>query len=173
MCSLVDRLYFRYSGALLFNIMAFTLPALYSTLSKIWVARINRSMVVTTDSYTYISIIVEVLNEGLPRAAFLIIGDKNRSLHNRLNLSFTLIIFQMTAGLIMSVAFIGAAERFASAFVPSNVRAASINYIRISALVSLTSSTNVAVSYSTRAMDRPDVPLAINLSTIGVLLISS
>jgi hypothetical protein len=57
--------------ALLFNIAAFFLPALYDTLSKLWVASIDSSLVVTTDIYTYIGVIAEVLNEGLPRAAFL------------------------------------------------------------------------------------------------------
>ena len=32
----------RYSGSLLFNLAAFTLPALYATLSKLWVANIDR-----------------------------------------------------------------------------------------------------------------------------------
>lgn len=59
---------FRYSGAILFNLGAFILPALYSTLSKLWVAQIDSNQVVTTDVYTYIRVIVEVLNEGLPRS---------------------------------------------------------------------------------------------------------
>jgi hypothetical protein len=58
-----------YTGTLLFNIGAFVLPALYGTLSKLWVANIDSSMVATTDAYTYIGVIAEVLNEGLPRAA--------------------------------------------------------------------------------------------------------
>ncbi|KAI4620646.1 uncharacterized protein J4E87_006971 [Alternaria ethzedia] len=66
-----------YIGALLFNTCAFILPALYSTLSKLWVANIDSSMVVTTDTYTYIGVVAEVLNEGLPRAAYLVIGDKS------------------------------------------------------------------------------------------------
>ena len=129
-------------------------------------------MVVTTDTYTYISIIVEVLNEGLPRAAFLIIGDKNRTLRSRLNLSFTMIIFQMVCGTIMSLAFVGAARQFAAAFVPIEVRDVSIKYVQISAFVALTSSTNVAVSYATRSLDRPDVPLAINLTAISKPIIT-
>ncbi|KAK6422619.1 hypothetical protein LTR95_016652 [Oleoguttula sp. CCFEE 5521] len=56
----------RYTGALLFNIGAFVLPALYGTLSKLWVANIDSSLVVTTDAYTYIGVVAEVLNEGLP-----------------------------------------------------------------------------------------------------------
>ena len=32
----------RYSGSLLFNLAAFTLPALHATLSKLWVANIDR-----------------------------------------------------------------------------------------------------------------------------------
>lgn len=59
-----------YAGALVFNTASFILPALYGTLSKLWVANIDRSMVVTTDVYTYIGVLAEVLNEGLPRAAW-------------------------------------------------------------------------------------------------------
>lgn len=43
-----------YSGSLIFNLGAFFLPALYSTVSKLWVAKIDSSQVVTTDVYTYI-----------------------------------------------------------------------------------------------------------------------
>ena len=39
----------RYAGALLFNFAAFILPALYGTLSKLWVANIDSSLVVTTE----------------------------------------------------------------------------------------------------------------------------
>ncbi|KAH7128711.1 hypothetical protein B0J11DRAFT_613855 [Dendryphion nanum] len=55
-----------YIGTLTFNILSFILPALYSTLSKLWVANIDSSMVVATDTYTYIGVFAEVLNEGLP-----------------------------------------------------------------------------------------------------------
>jgi hypothetical protein len=55
-------------GMLLFNIGAFMLPALYSTLVKLWVANIDSSLVIITDVYTYIGTIMEFLNEGLPRA---------------------------------------------------------------------------------------------------------
>lgn len=39
----------RYTGALSFNLAAFILPALYDTLSKLWVANIDSTMVVTTE----------------------------------------------------------------------------------------------------------------------------
>lgn len=44
----------RFPGAALFNAAAFLLPALYGTLAKLWIAKIDRSMVVTTDVYTYV-----------------------------------------------------------------------------------------------------------------------
>lgn len=56
----------RYPSALLFNLLSFTFPALYATLSKLWVANISTSLVATTDTYTYISVVAEVLNEGTP-----------------------------------------------------------------------------------------------------------
>jgi hypothetical protein len=39
-----------YYGALLFNICAFTLPAVYGTLSKLWIAKIDSSMVSTAET---------------------------------------------------------------------------------------------------------------------------
>lgn len=152
-----------YTGALLLNSFAFFLPALYDTLVKIWISKIDSSFVVTTDSYTYISTIIEVLNEGLPRASYLVIGDPTTPLPIRLNLISTLIAFQMVAGLILSLVFVGAAPELAAAFVPKSVRDASIGYVRISAFSALTSATETAVSLATRSLDRPDVPLAISL----------
>ncbi|KAG9116355.1 hypothetical protein FRC07_007473, partial [Ceratobasidium sp. 392] len=152
-----------YTGALVLNSVAFALPALYDTLVKIWIAHLDSSFVVTTDSYTYISTIVEVLNEGLPRAAYLVIGDPTVPLPRRLNLVSTLLAFQMVGGLIMSIIFVGAAPKLAAAFVPVEVREASIGYVRISAWSALTSATETAVSLATRSLDRPDVSLAISL----------
>lgn len=84
---------FRYPGSLMFNLGAFFLPALYSTLSKLWVANIDSSQVALTDVYTYIGIVAEVLNDAFPRSAWHIIGDKStRSVRSRLNLAYTLMI---------------------------------------------------------------------------------
>ncbi|KAL8414670.1 hypothetical protein RB594_005762 [Gaeumannomyces avenae] len=153
----------RYPGALLFNIASFILPALYNLLSKYWVANIDASLVVTTDIYTYIGVVVEVLNEGLPRAAWVIIGDASlRTLAQRLGLTHTLILFQASLGLIMSIAFVGAAPTFAEGFVPVEVRAVSITYVRISGFSALTSTIETAVANATRALDKPDVPLIIS-----------
>lgn len=153
----------RYFGALLFNIASFILPALYSTLSKLWVANIDSSMVVTTDVYTYISTVSEVINEGLPRAAWVIIGDKaSRSLAQRLQLTHTLIAFQALLGFLMSIAFVGGASTFAVGFVPIEVRTASLTYVRISAFSALSGAVETAVAAATRALDKPDVPLIIS-----------
>ena len=154
---------YRYSGAIIFNFFAFLLPALYATLSKLWVANIDSSMVVTTDVYTYIGVVAEVLNEGLPRAAWLVIGDKSsRSYKSRLGLANTLITFQTTIGLAMSIIFISAASSFADRFVPVGVRGASLDYVRISSFAALSSAMETAVASSTRALDRPDTPLMIS-----------
>lgn len=152
-----------YTGALLFNLCAFILPALYSTLSKIWVANFDRSTVVTTDVYTYIGVLVEVINEGLPRASWLIIGDTtSRSLQERCQLAHTLLLFQSVLGLIMSIVLVSEAARFADVFVPVEVREKSLTYVRISAFSALSSTIETAVSNSMRALDRPDVPLLIS-----------
>ncbi|KAK5675415.1 hypothetical protein LTS10_011857 [Elasticomyces elasticus] len=162
----------RYSGTLLFNIAAFVLPALYGTLSKLWIANIDSSLVVTTDAYTYIGVVAEVLNEGLPRAAWLVIGDKaNRSLAERHGLAYTLIAFQTVLGLIMSVVFVAAAQQFADAFVPAEVRGASLTYVRISAFSALSSAMQYAVAAATRALDLPDVPLVISIVQFAVNII--
>ncbi|KAL9106627.1 MAG: hypothetical protein Q9227_008347 [Pyrenula ochraceoflavens] len=153
----------RYTGALLFNIGAFLLPALYATLSKLWVANIDSSLVVTTDAYTYIGVVAEVINEGLPRAAWVMIGDKSsRQLTSRISLAHTLILFQSVLGLLLSIIFISAAEAFAKGFVPAEVRASSLTYVRLSAFSSLSSAVETAVSSCTRALDQPDVPLVIS-----------
>ncbi|KAJ2900105.1 hypothetical protein MKZ38_002598 [Zalerion maritima] len=153
----------RYAGALVFNFAAFILPALYGTLSKLWVANIDSSLVVTTDVYTYISVVAEVLNEGLPRAAWVTIGDKtSRSLPERLRLTYTLILVQSVLGLVMSVAFASGAETFAKGFVPVEVRDLSIGYIRISAFSAFGSAMETAVAVAARALDKPDVPLVVS-----------
>ncbi|KAF2215788.1 hypothetical protein CERZMDRAFT_109658 [Cercospora zeae-maydis SCOH1-5] len=162
----------RYSGALLFNFCAFILPALYGTLSKLWVANIDRNLVVTTDVYTYIGVVSEVLNEGLPRAAWLIVGDRsNRSLASRLGLTHTLIIFQAVLGLLMSITFAAAAKQFAQVFVPENVREASLTYVRISAFSALASALETSVATATRALDQPDVPLVISSVKFGINIV--
>lgn len=163
----------RYVGALILNICAFILPALYSTLSKLWVANIDSSMVVTTDTYTYIGVIAEVLNEGLPRASYLVIGDKaNRTFRERLQLTHTLILFQSILGFIMSIGFVAGASTFATGFVPEEVRDVSVTYVRISAFSAFSSALEYAVNTSTRALDKPDVPLVISTVkfTVNILL---
>jgi Na+-driven multidrug efflux pump len=163
---------YRYTGALLFNICAFILPVLYGTLSKLWVANIDSSMVVTTDTYTYIGVVAEVLNEGLPRASYLVIGDKSsRDFRERLQLTHTLILFQSLLGLIMSIGFVAGASTFAQGFVPVEVRDVSVTYIRISAFSAFSSAVEYAISTSTRALDKPDVPLIISSVKFAVNII--
>ncbi|KAF8417641.1 hypothetical protein EV426DRAFT_540196 [Tirmania nivea] len=153
----------RFTGAVLFNAATFLLPAIYGTLAKLWIAKIDSSMVVTTDVYTYIGTMAEVLNEGLPRVSYLIIGDKSsRSISVRVQLTNTLIAFQSILGLIMSIVFVSCAQQFANAFVPEPVRSASLTYVRIAAFSALTSALEVAVAFATRALDKPDVPLVIS-----------
>lgn len=161
--SLIIWAFKSYNGSLLFNICAFLLPALYSTLSKLWVANIDASHVVTTDVYTYMGVVVEVINEGLPRASWLIIGDtSSRTWSSRVSISHSLIIFQAILGCLLSIVFVAAASTFADGFVPIEVRKTSLTYIRLSAFSTFSSTIETAVSTSTRALDRPDVPLLIS-----------
>ncbi|OIW29697.1 hypothetical protein CONLIGDRAFT_615871 [Coniochaeta ligniaria NRRL 30616] len=161
-----------YPGSLLFNLATFILPALYSTLSKLWVSSINSSLVVTTDAYTYMSTAAEAVNEGLPRAAWVIIGDKSsRTLAARLQLTHTLILFQTGLGLLLAVIFASAAPEFAAAFVPVEVRRESLTYVRIGAWTVLGQVVETAVASCTRAMDRPDVPLVIGSVKFAVNIV--
>ncbi|KAL8717816.1 MAG: hypothetical protein Q9181_008277, partial [Wetmoreana brouardii] len=161
-----------YQGSLAFNFFAFLFPALYGTLVKFWVAKIDPSQVVTTDIYTYIGVIVEILNDGLPRSAWLIIGDKStRTLSSRLQISYTLILIQTILGAVMMVIFVASSERLAAAFVPAQVRDASINYVQISSVSALSSALQVAVSNCTRALDNPDVPLLISTVTVVINIV--
>ena len=129
-------------------------------------------MVVTTDVYTYIGVVAEVLNEGLPRAAWVIIGDKaSRTFASRIGLSYTLIIFQTVLGTIMSVIFVAAARSFAGAFVPIEVRATSLTYVRLSAFSALSSAIETSVSACTRSLDRPDIPLIISSTKFFINII--
>jgi Na+-driven multidrug efflux pump len=68
----------------------------------------------------------------------------------------------------MSIIIASAVKAFAATFVPQNVQMASITYIRISVFSALSSAIEVAVSNTTRALDKPDVPLVI--SSIKVLM---
>lgn len=161
-----------YFGSLIFNLGAFALPALYSTLSKLWIANIDSSQVVTTDIYTYIGVIVQVLNDGFPRSAWLVIGDKSaRSVTSRLSLSYTIIVVQTVLGTVMTGIFLAASNSLAAAFMPVEVRQTSLKYVRISSIAALSSALETAVSCCTRALDHPDVPLFISSTKFIVNII--
>ncbi|EIW80541.1 hypothetical protein CONPUDRAFT_82739 [Coniophora puteana RWD-64-598 SS2] len=170
----LTRLRASYHGALIFNLASFLIPAVYSTLSKMWVANIDASLVSTTDAYTYFSCVVEVLNEGLPRAAWSTIGsgdttrDSSTQLLDRLSLTYTLISVQSCLGTLLSIIFLFGAPGFAASYVPGKTRATSVVYLRILAFDSLASTLNTAVSLGTRALDKPDVPLL--MSTVQTLI---
>jgi hypothetical protein len=104
------------------------------------VADIVSSQVVTTDVYTYIGVIVEVLNEGLPRTAWNIIGDRSTpSVKSRISFAYTLVVTQIILGALLTVVFVGSAEKLAGAFVPAQVRKTSLTYVRISSVQALSS----------------------------------
>ncbi|KAK6338399.1 hypothetical protein TWF730_002461 [Orbilia blumenaviensis] len=129
-------------------------------------------MVATTDAYTYIGVFAEVINEGLPRGVFTVIGDKaSRTIQSRINLTYTLLYTQALLGLLLSIIFCSAASSFSSTFVPPETKDASITYVRISSFSTLFSAINAAVGASTRALDRPDIPLAINSAAVFVNII--
>lgn len=160
-----------YAGAILFNTGAFILPALYYTLVKLWVASMDSSLVVTTDVYTYIGVIAEVLNEGLPRAAWVTIANRSKTFDSRVGLAHTLVLFQACLGLLMSIIFVSAADALAATLIPREAQEASITYVRISAFSALSSAIEVAISNATRALDMPDIPLLISTTKVLVNII--
>lgn len=161
----------KYPGSLIFNTTTFLLPALHATLSKLWTANIDTSLVATTDAYTYMLTATEAFTEALPRAAWLIIGDHaSRPLGRRLQLTHTLIAFQAFLGLLLSVAFVAAAPTFAGRFVPE-VQDVSLRYVRIVAFGVLGGMVEGAVAAATRALDKPDVPLVINSVKFAVNIV--
>lgn len=138
---------------------------MYGTLSKYWVSTIDSSVVATVDAYVYIGVVAEVINEGLPRAAWLVIGDDtSRSLSSRLGLSQTLIAFQALLGLIVSLIILGAASNFAGVFVPATIRQVSLTYVRLSAFQTFSGALEYATTNASRALDYPDIPLVISIS---------
>ncbi|EFZ03761.1 hypothetical protein MAA_00835 [Metarhizium robertsii ARSEF 23] len=147
----------QYSGALSLNVFSFTLPALYGTLVKL--------------TYTYITTIAEVVNDGLPRAAWSTIGDTTAPYTHRLSLTYTLILAQSILGLVMSIVILIAARAFAKSFVPVEVRLGSITYVRISAFSALGSAIEAAVNASARTLDRPDIPLVLSSIKFAVNIV--
>jgi Na+-driven multidrug efflux pump len=73
-----------------------------------------------------------------------------------------MIFFQSLLGLLLTVIFLGGADKLAAAFVPIDVRQTSLNHVRISSVLSLSSALEIAVSCAARALDYPDVPLLIS-----------
>ena len=68
----------------------------------------------------------------------------------------------------MSIGFLAGAATFAKGFVPIEVRDTSLTYVRISTFSALSSAIEAAVAASTRALDKPDVPLVISTTKFAV-----
>lgn len=98
---------------------------------------------------------VEVINEGLPRASYKVIGDKSRRTRSqRIGISNAMILFQLCLGMLMSIIICSAARSFTKSFVPDKVRDSSVEYVRIIAFSAFFSAMDVSVSACTRALDR-------------------
>ncbi|KAF2261300.1 hypothetical protein CC78DRAFT_555149 [Lojkania enalia] len=128
-------------------------------------------MAVAMDSYTYIGI-AEVTNEGLFRASWLVIGDLSSCIFRaRIQLTHSLIRFQSLLSLTVSIANFVCISTFAEGFVLIEIRASSINYVRIAAFLAFNSVIEVTINASTRALDKPDVPLIINSTKFAIKII--
>lgn len=127
---------------------------------------------IITDIYTYIGVVSEVVNDGLPKVAWLLIGDKaTRTMSSRLGLSYTLVLLQAILGAILTIICIAASKQLTVAFIPAQVREISITYIRIASVSALSSAIQVAVTDCTRALDYPDVPLIISSTSVAINIV--
>lgn len=72
----------------------------------------------------------------------------------------------------MTIIFLTTLDKLAAAFVLEQVRQSSLTYVRISLVEALPSSMETVISYCTRALDHPDVPLLISLTkfVINIML---
>ncbi|KAK4075233.1 hypothetical protein Purlil1_12723 [Purpureocillium lilacinum] len=157
-----------YAGALCLNVAAFLLPALYGTLSKLWIAT-------STPLWWRLR---KIINEGLSRAAWSTIATRPTG-STRLSLAHTLLLAQMFLGFILAIVLVSTSQSFTDTFVPELARAKSITYVRISSFSTLSSAMEAAVAAASRALDQPDVPLglssvkfAVNMG-LDLLLIST
>lgn len=147
----------------MYNLPAFLLPALHSTLSPLLVGKIDTSKVATTNVYTYLTAIGVILNDGLPQAAWTLIGDQaTRSDTSRISLIYTLVLFQVICGLVTSGVVMSNA-RASVLLYPDDLRNTSLIYVRLTSMLTLSSAIEMAVSNCSRALDRPDVPLFMNI----------
>ncbi|KAF4342873.1 hypothetical protein FBEOM_3162 [Fusarium beomiforme] len=140
-------------GSLLFNLASFILPALYGTLSKLWVASIDSSMVVLTDAYTYMNTASEAVTWEAPSV--------DAYSHR----------FSICYRAALSIVFLGAASSFANSFVPEEVRDASLTCVRIASFTVFSGPLETAVATAARALDKPDIPLAISTVKLAVNII--
>lgn len=69
---------------------------------------------------------------------------------------------QTLLGAVLSTIICAGSPVFVKGFVPVEVRSKSVRYVRIGAFSSLASTLDVAVTFATRSLDRPDVPLLIS-----------
>lgn len=147
-------------GSLWRNFLASILPALYVVLSRLWLAELNPEYVALTGAWTYVGAISNVINEGLPRAAWRVVGDRNTySTRQRYELALALISFISALAVLLTVLLLLSAPWLAENFVPRALRTDSILFIRLGSLSHLFLTITNVLSICTRALDEPDIPL--------------
>lgn len=111
------------------------------------VADVNSTTIFRPPSmWATVMIASNVLDEGLPRAAWLVIGDRSsRGFAERLGLTYSLVSVQAVLGLVVSVGL------YFTGF----------NYDWY-AFTTLFRTIDVAIANAARALDRPDVPLVMS-----------
>ncbi|KAJ6436618.1 hypothetical protein O9K51_10864 [Purpureocillium lavendulum] len=120
----------------------------------------------------------QVINEGLPRAAWSTIAARPAG-PARLSLAYALLLAQMFLGFTLAIVLVSTSQSFTDIFVPEFARARSISYVRISSFSTFSSAVEAAIAAASRALDQPDVPLllssvkfAVNI-VLDLLLIST
>ncbi|UNI18613.1 hypothetical protein JDV02_004868 [Purpureocillium takamizusanense] len=114
--------------------------------------------------------LAEVINEGLPRAAWSTIATRPAG-PARLSLAYTLLLCQTLLGFILALVLVSSSHSFTDAFVPELARAKSITYVRISSFSALSSAVEAAVAAASRALDQPDVPLILSSAKFAINII--
>lgn len=155
----------RFLGALAFNALAFLLPASLTTLSKTWLPRTDSSHIGTSNEFQCLDFTSKLLNEGVPRAAWIVIGDTaSRTYSERLRLTHTLMLFQLVISFVVFLLFSMLADLFVTPGLSDENHGRTLAYVRLIAGSMIPSAVETALVISSRALDRPDIPLVISFT---------
>lgn len=130
----------------------FALPALYSTLSIMWVANIDCSSVQLTQTYTYLQTINEAITEA-GRSCYNVIGDfTNRSRIQKFSLMNTLVSILVIMSFIIVIVISGARVSFVDNFTNGSAHSTAVVYVVIAAWAMFMNTISTLISGCLRSM---------------------